>query len=42
MENHGTFIIGNDLLDLFYRAEVVESTAQVAYLCQALGTPVAM
>ena len=40
MENHGTFVVGKDLYDLLYKAEVVENTARVAWLCKALGTPV--
>ena len=40
MENHGIFIVGTDLYDLLYKAELVENTARIAYLCQALGTPV--
>ncbi len=40
MENHGTFIVGTDLYDLFYKADVVENTAKIAYLCKAIGTPV--
>lgn len=40
MENHGFFIIGKDLNDLLYKAEVVENTAKIAYLCKTLGYPV--
>ena len=40
MENHGFFVIGNDLNDMLYKGEVVENTARVAYLTKALGTPV--
>lgn len=40
MENHGTFIVGTDLYDLLYKADVVENTAKIAYLCKALGTTV--
>ena len=40
MENHGTFVVGKDLYDLLYKAEVVENTARIAWLCKALGTPV--
>lgn len=39
MENHGTFLVGSDLYDLLYKAEVVENTARIAYMCEALGTP---
>jgi len=42
MQNHGTFIVGKNLEDILYQAEVVESTAQIAYLCKALGTPLDM
>jgi len=38
MENHGTFIVGTDLYDLFYKADVVENTAKIATLTKALGT----
>ena len=40
MENHGFFVIGEDLNDLLYKGEVVENTARIAYLTKALGTPV--
>jgi L-ribulose-5-phosphate 4-epimerase len=40
MENHGTFIVGSDFYDLFYKADVVENTAKIACLCKTLGTPV--
>ncbi|HUU28241.1 MAG TPA: class II aldolase/adducin family protein [archaeon] len=40
MENHGTFVVGADLYDVLYQAEVVENTARIAYLCKALGEPV--
>ena len=40
MENHGTFVVGNDLYDLLYKGEVVENTARIAWLAKALGTPV--
>ena len=39
MENHGTFIVGKDLYDMLYKAEVVENTARIAYFCNNLGTP---
>ena len=39
MENHGTFVVGRDLYDLLYRAEVVENTARIAWFCKALGEP---
>lgn len=39
MENHGTFIVGTDLYDVLYKAEVVENTAGIAYLCRDIGTP---
>ena len=39
MENHGTFVVGSDLYDLLYKAEVVENTARIAYFSEALGTP---
>lgn len=39
MENHGVFVVGNDLYDLLYKAEVVENTARIAWLCKALGEP---
>jgi L-ribulose-5-phosphate 4-epimerase len=40
MQNHGFFIVGKDLNDLFYRAEMVENTAKIALLCKILGKPV--
>lgn len=40
MENHGVFLVGNDLHDLLYKAEVIENTARIAILCQNIGTPV--
>jgi len=39
MENHGAFVVGSDLYDLLYKAEVVENTARIAWLCKALGEP---
>jgi L-ribulose-5-phosphate 4-epimerase len=39
MENHGVFVVGKDLLDLFYNAETLENTARIAYFCKALGEP---
>jgi len=39
MENHGVFVVGKDLEDLLYKAETVENTARIAYLCKALGDP---
>ncbi len=39
MENHGTFIKGTDLYDILYKAEVVENTARIAYICREIGTP---
>ncbi len=39
MENHGVFLVGNDLNDLFYKAEILENTAKIAYLCKTLGGP---
>ena len=39
MQNHGFFIIGKDLCDLFYSAEMVENTAKIAWLCKSLGKP---
>ena len=40
MENHGVFVIGEDLFDLLYKAEVVENTARIATLTQMIGNPV--
>lgn len=39
MENHGVFVIGKDLYDLLYNAEIVENTARIAYFIKALGNP---
>ena len=39
MENHGVFVLAEDLPHLLYKAEVVENTARVAYLAQDLGEP---
>jgi L-ribulose-5-phosphate 4-epimerase len=39
MENHGAFVVGSDLYDLLYKAEVVENTARIAWLCNSLGEP---
>lgn len=39
MENHGIFVVGKDLYDLLYKAEVVENTARIAFYCNCLGTP---
>ena len=39
MANHGVFVVGRDLYDLLYRAEVVENTARIAWFCKALGEP---
>ena len=39
MENHGVFVVGRDLYDLLYKAEVVENTARIAWLCNSLGEP---
>lgn len=39
MENHGVFVVGKDLLDLFYNAEKLKNTAKIAYYCKALGEP---
>jgi L-ribulose-5-phosphate 4-epimerase len=38
MENHGTFVVGNDLYSLLYNAEKVENTAKIAYIANSLGT----
>ncbi|UCH63640.1 MAG: class II aldolase/adducin family protein [Fidelibacterota bacterium] len=40
MENHGVFLVGNDLPDLLYKAEVIENTARIAILCENIGAPV--
>lgn len=40
MENHGFFIIGKNLKEIFYNAELVENTAKIAWLCKSLGKPV--
>lgn len=40
LQNHGTFIVGKNLHDLLYNAEVVENTAKIAYFAYRLGTPV--
>ena len=40
MENHGVFLVGNDLHDLLYKAEVIENTARIAILCKNIGVPV--
>jgi len=39
MENHGTFVVGENLYDLLYKAEVIENTARIAWLCRSLGKP---
>ena len=39
MENHGVFVVGRDLYELLYTAEVVENAARIAWLCKALGEP---
>jgi L-ribulose-5-phosphate 4-epimerase len=38
MENHGVFVVAQDLPNLLYNAELVENTARIAYFCKALGT----
>ena len=40
MENHGVFVVGENLYDLLYKAEVVENTARIATLCRDIGSPV--
>jgi len=40
MENHGTFIIGKNLDDLFYKADVIENTAKIAFISNSIGQPI--
>jgi ribulose-5-phosphate 4-epimerase/fuculose-1-phosphate aldolase len=40
MENHGTFLVGTDLEDLFYKADVIENTAKIAFISNSIGQPI--
>ena len=40
MENHGVFVIGKNLHDLLYKAEVVENAARISILTNSIGNPV--
>jgi len=40
MENHGTFIVGTDLDDLYYKADVIENTAKIAFISNSIGQPI--
>lgn len=39
MQNHGFFIIGKDMEDILYKAEVIENAARIAYLSEQIGEP---
>ncbi len=38
--NHGVFVIGKDLDDLFFKSDVVENTARIAFISQMIGEPI--
>ena len=40
MQNHGTFVVGKDLDDLYFKGDVVENTAHIACLSEMIGTPI--
>ena len=40
MENHGVFIAGKTLEEIFYKADLLENTAKIAYLSEQLGNSI--
>jgi len=39
LQNHGVISVGKDLFEALYLAEVIEDTAKIAVMAQALGAP---